>query len=188
MFGSAFYYIAISGKLEYIKFMSSPRRTRLDFLKSLPPRTLAQAKRKIIDLMARRDHSAKEIRDKLKRRTEPDVLEQAMAWAYEQNWIPSEEKLQEQVVRALGYQKKGQNAINLKLKKLGLKPVRLDPETEYENAVRALESKFKSDILKGLDFKSFQKEKARVMRFLLGKGFNTSTIQKAVKSYFETRS
>lgn len=165
--------------------MSSPRRTRLDFLKSLPPLTLQQAKRKIMGLMARRDHSAKEIQDKLKRRADPDVVKQALAWANEQNWLPSEEKMQEQVARAMSIRKKGQNALNLKLKQMGLKPVRLNADDELEIAVRALESRFKSDILKGLDFKTFQKEKARVMRFLLSKGFSSDIIQKAVKTYFK---
>lgn len=147
--------------------------------------TLAQTKRKIMDLLAQRDHSARELKQKLKKRAEPEILQQALNWADAQNWLPSEEKIQEQVVRALGLRKKGQNAINFKLKKLGLKPVKLDPEVELENAVRALESKFKSDILKSLDFKAFQKQKAKVMRFLLGKGFNSTVAQKAVKSFFK---
>ncbi len=166
--------------------MSPPRRTRLDVIKSLPPLTLQQTKRKIMDLMARRDHSAREIQNKLKRRAEPDTLKAALAWAEEQSWIPSEEKLQDQVTRAMSVRKKGQNALNLKLQQLGLKPVRLNADVELEIALRALESRFKSDILKGLDFKEFQKQKAKTMRFLLSKGFSSSVIQKAVKAYFKT--
>lgn len=138
-----------------------------------------------MDLQARRDHSLKEIRDKLKRRTDPDTLKQALDWAEEQKWLPSEAKMQEQVAKIMSGRKKGQNALNLKLKQMGLKPVRLNADEELEIALRALESRFKSDILKGLAFKDFQKEKARTLRFLLGKGFSPMIIQKAVKTYFK---
>ncbi len=167
--------------------MSPPRRTKLDILKSLPPRTLIQAKRKIMDLLSKRDHSEFEIREKLKRRTETDVMNQALAWAHENNWIPAEEKMQNQVVQSMGLRKKGQNAINLKLKKMGLKPVKSDPEIEFENCLRALETKYKRDILENLKFLEFQKQKAKITRFLLGKGFNHSTIQNATKNFFSLK-
>lgn len=165
--------------------MSSPRRTRLDIIKNLPPLNLQQTKRKIMDLLARRDHSKKELTTKLKRRTDPETLEQALIWAADQNWLPSEEKIQEQVIRSLELKNKGQIAINLKLKQMGLKPTKLDSDVELKIAINALKFKFESDLFNDLQYKEILKQRGKVLRFLAGKGFTSETCQKALKAYFK---
>lgn len=151
-----------------------------------PPLDLAQTKRKIMDLLARRDHSIKELTKKLKERTNEDILTKALAWAKEQNWLPSEEKLTELTIKSLRGRKKGAQAINAKLKELGLKTVKLDDEQELDTALKSLNVKFKSDFLSGIDYNELKKNRAKVMRFLAGKGFSMTTIQKAIKTYFQT--
>ena len=151
----------------------------------LPQMTLAQAKRKIMDILAERDHSEKEILKKLKRRCDEAVATEALQWAKEQNWLPSESRVQEMVVHSLGRRKKGQRAINQKLKEMGLEPVKLDTEIELEKALEAVQIKFKANLMNGLDYKSAQKEKARVLRFLLGRGFDSSVAQKVFHVYFK---
>jgi len=164
---------------------SGPTQYRAKYKQALPSYTLAEAKRKIMDLLSERDHSEKEILKKLKRRCDETIAAQALQWAKEQNWLPSEAKVQEMVVHSLGRRKKGQRAINQKLKEMGLKPVKLDSETELEKALEALEIKFRAHLLSDLDFKSAQKEKARVLRFLLGRGFDSSVAVKAFQVYFK---
>lgn len=146
--------------------------------------TLAEVKRKIMDILAMRDHSEKEITKKLKDRAPAEIITQAMNWAREQNWLPAPEKVQQMVVRSLGNRRKGKNAINQKLKEMGLDLVQIDPEIELEKALSAVETKFKKTLLKGLDFKSAQKEKSRVLRFLVSRGFEFSTAQKILSTYF----
>lgn len=149
-----------------------------------PELTLTQTKKKIMDLLARRDHSLKELTDKLKERTSPETLQQALTWAKEQNWLPSNERLQEQVVRQLQGRKKGLTAINIKLKKMGLPTVKLEADTELETALQALKAKFKSDLLLNLEYKEFIKLKAKVMRHLGSRGFSSAVISRAIKQYF----
>lgn len=148
---------------------------------------LLEAKRKIMDLLARRDYSLKELTTRLKARCEPEIVTQALDWARTQNWLPSEEKVQEQVVKALGRRKKGQRAINQKLKQMGLQPVKIEPEIELEHAYEAVQSKWTRGALKGFDFKESQKERARVMRYLASRGFGGDIVQKVLKNYFKVQ-
>ncbi len=146
---------------------------------------LKEAQRKIMDMLATRDHSEKEIRKKLNLRFEAETTDLALEWARTQNWLPSEEKVQTMVIQSLGRRKKGQNAINKKLQEMGLAKVRIEPEIELEKALEAIETKFKKNLFVGLDFKSSMKEKARVLRFLIGRGFDGSTAQKTLNTYFK---
>lgn len=152
---------------------------------SRPKYTLAQAKYRVMDLMATRDHTLKEIQKKLKPRCEEATLKELLTWLSEQTWLPEESKIQEQVVHALGRRKKGQNYINRKLNEMGLKSVQLNNENELEKALDCIQNKWDKDDLKGLDFKKTQKAKAKVIRFLAGRGFNLSVASKAYTEYFK---
>ena len=61
----------------------------------LPQLSLSDAKKKIMDFVARRDHSEKELRKKLSLRCEPKIVDQAIEWAKEQNWLAQPEVLSE---------------------------------------------------------------------------------------------
>lgn len=148
--------------------------------------TLTQAKDKVMDLIASRDHTLKEIEKKMKLRCEHETLKQLLEWVSVQSWLPSEEALQEQFVRALGRRKKGQNYINQKLKEVGLKTVKILPEIELEKALELLKIKWDPTEFAGLQFKELQKQKAKVIRFLAGRGFDLSTASQAYKNYFKT--
>jgi regulatory protein len=150
--------------------------------------SLSQAQRRIMDILAQRDHSELEIRKKLALRFTPETCELAMTWAQENRWIPSEEKMQDLVVNSLGRRKKGQRYINQKLKSMGLATVQLAPEIELEKALLCIETKFRRDLFSGLNFKSALKERARVTRFLLSRGFGMTTAQEAIKDYFKNDS
>lgn len=151
-----------------------------------PPLTLLQAKHKVMDLFARRDHTLKEIEKKLKDRCEPGTLKELLTWVAEQTWLPTEAHVQEQMVRALGRRKKGQNYINQKLKAMGLNSIKILPEIELEKALEALQLKWNPEDLVISDFASKQKQKAKVIRFLNGRGFDLSIASQAYKIYFNT--
>lgn len=166
-------------------------------MRRLPPRridpnykppmlTLAQARDRVMEMFASRDHTLKEIEKKLKKRLEPELMQQLLDWVSIQSWFPTEEAMQEQFIRALGRRKKGQNYINQKLKAAGLKSVNISAEIELEKAIELLKVKWEPTDFLGLGFKELQKQKAKVIRLLAGRGFNLSTASQAYKNYFKT--
>lgn len=152
------------------------------------PLTLAEAKRKLMDLVARRDHSEKELRKKLALRCEPEVVEQTLSWALEQNWLAAPEKLTQQFAEQLGRRGKGIRKINQKLKELGLAGVKADRETELEKARRLVGAKWSARDFAGLDFKESQKLKAKIMRFLATRGYESDVISSILKNDFKRTS
>ncbi len=155
---------------------------------SLKPKqslTLAEAKRKIMDLMAISDRSEKQISDKLSGVSEPEILIQALDWMRAQSWNPTPEKLQNHVVENLTRKNKGQTAINEKLKTLGLDTVQIEPEIELEKAMQAVENKFDKSEIAEMNFKSAQKEKSRMLRFLSSRGFDEVISDQVLNTYFK---
>ncbi len=154
-------------------------------LKPMQSLTLAEAQRKIMDLMAISDRSVKQITDKLSPVTEPEILIQALDWMRAQNWNPTSEKLQSHVIENLTRKNKGQTAINEKLKNLGLDTVQIEPEIELEKALQAVENKFDKSEIAEMNFKSAQKEKMRMLRFLSSRGFDEAIADQILNTYFK---
>ncbi len=154
-------------------------------LKSKQTLTLAEAKRKIMDLMAISDPSEKQLTEKLQNQTEPEILVQALAWVRVQSWSPAPEKIQNQVIENLNRKNKGQRAINQKLENLGLNTVQIDTEIELEKAKQAVENKFDKTKTVAMDHKSAQKEKLRISRFLSSRGFDTDIADQVLDAYFK---
>ncbi len=154
-------------------------------LKPMQSLTLAEAQRKIMDLMAISDRSVKQITDKLSPVTEPEILIQALDWMRAQNWNPTSEKLQSHVIENLTRKNKGQTAINEKLKNLGLDTVQIEPEIELEKALQAVENKFDKPEIAEMNFKSAQKEKMRMLRFLSSRGFDEAIADQILNTYFK---
>ena len=150
-----------------------------------PLYTIAQAKYKIMELMATRDHSLIELKKKIKHRCDKDTLDKVLQWAEQQTWFPSDEKIQEQVIRALGKKRKGIKAINLKMKELGLKSVQISVESEIEKALDLLNIKYKKIKWLELNSEDFFKNKSKALRFLLSRGFENSTATESFKRYYK---
>ena len=112
---------------------------------------LADAKRKIMDLVAHRDHSEKELRQKLSLLCEEEIVVQAMAWAKEQNWLAVPEVLKEKFAEQLERRGKGIHHINQKLQQLGLEPIKPDPEQELEKAKKLALTKWSLEDFQDLD-------------------------------------
>ena len=147
--------------------------------KSLTP---AEAKRKLMDLVARRDHSEKELRKKLGLKTTTEIVEQTIEWAREQNWLAKPEKLKAQFADQLARRGKGIRQINKKLNDLGLGTVKADFEDEYAKAKKLISNKWSSQSFVGLDFKEAQKLKAKIVRYLASRGYQNDIISKILNN------
>jgi regulatory protein len=140
------------------------------------------AQKKMMDILARRDHSEKEIRQKLKDKFTPEEIDRAIDLAKEKGWIPnSTESLQalsEETAAMLRRKGKGPLYIERYLEERGMPPVKGDASEELEKAQELAHNKF-SDIDK-MD----QKEKAKVGRFLISRGFSLETVRKVIYEKF----
>lgn len=134
-------------------------------------------RRKILDMVARRDHSPLEVRRKLAKSFTPDEVEAAIAWAIENRWLPdSEETLKaysEKWRPGLDRRKKGIRWMNQKLGQLGLPKIEADAETEVEKA-RALVQRRLGDRFPD------RAERAKLQRFLMSRGFEGETIRRVL--------
>jgi regulatory protein len=144
--------------------------------------TLQEAKKKLMDLVARRDHTEKELRKKLALRCTPEIVEQTIQWAGAQNWLASPEKLKEQFAAQLSRRGKGIRKINQKLQEIGLEKVKADQDEELEKAKKLALAKWNAKDFKGLDFKESQKLRAKITRYLATRGYESQIIQSILKN------
>ncbi|MGZ3795863.1 MAG: regulatory protein RecX [Pseudobdellovibrionaceae bacterium] len=164
------------------------------------------AKKKVMDLVALRDHSEKELRTKLrtyfKRNFQyrqrlakkqgrdlseefasqqeeiNDAIEGAIEFAKSHQWICKPEDLAEKMATMLHRKKKGISYINNYLKEKGLPSVPQDRDLELEKALALVKNKY-SDFSQ-LSFEEKKKEQARVGRFLVSRGFDSETVRKVI--------
>lgn len=147
------------------------------------PRPKPSARNKMMDILARRDHSEKELRKKLKDKNfQPAEIDRAIDFGKEQGWIPDSPAgalaLAEKTAATLRRKGKGSLYIKHYLQEKGLPPVEADPSEELEKARELAHNKF-SDIDK-MD----RKEKAKVGRFLISRGFGLETVRKVIYEKF----
>lgn len=146
-----------------------------------PPRS---ARNKMMDLLARRDHSEKEIRTKLKEREfSQDEIETAIRYGRENKWLPDTPdenlKLAQRMATGLHRKNKGIQYINHFLKQKGLPPISLEQDVELEKAQQLIENKFSGKLPVTREERA--KRKAHIGRFLLSRGFTMDTIRKVIK-------
>lgn len=136
-----------------------------------------------MDLLARRDHSEKELRQKLKRaKFSPEEIDKAIQYGKENNWLPdTAEKalgLSDRTADSLHRKKKGILFINSYLAEKGLPEVQSNPDLELEKALNLIENKYSfSD---QLDREEKEKLKSKIGRFLISRGFETSIVRKVL--------
>lgn len=135
-----------------------------------PPRT---ARTILMDHLARRDHSEKELRQKLRRskmKFSAEQIEDAIQFAHENGWIIEGRVLAERVADQLHRRNKGILNIQKKLQEKGLPKVSSDPELELEKALQLAQTrKSQTDA-----------DRAKIGRFLLSRGFEPSIVRKVI--------
>lgn len=139
---------------------------------------LAQVMDQLVRLLARRDHSECELKQKLTKFFAHELVDKAIHMAHSHRWLADENELAQRVAKTLSEKKKGQNYIRHYLRRKGLPAVEMDAEMELEKAHQLLTQKFGSEELSrwGLDLKTKQK----AYRFLMNRGFEDHTIRKAL--------
>ena len=133
------------------------------------------AKRKIMDMLARRDHSPKELRTKLKKHEySAEDIEAAIEFAKQGRWLADDQTLSEKMGASLHRKKKGIRYINQALNEKGLPPIKSDFEQELEKAMKLVKNKLKAN-------EELTKEKKEKLgRFLLSRGFESSVVRKVI--------
>ncbi|MDG0817046.1 regulatory protein RecX [Bdellovibrio svalbardensis] len=144
-----------------------------------PLKTKQAAKRKVMDLIARRDHSEKELRKKLREKFSDEedgmeAVEEAIAYAKDNNWLGDPVNLAHRLADMLHRRNKGIYYINNYLKEKGLPAVETDRALELEKALAIVKNKYDEDY----DFT--REDKARVGRLLASRGFDSETVRKVL--------
>ncbi len=133
---------------------------------------------KIADYLARRDHSVKEIKEKLaqKKIYEPEKINEAVQKAIDQKWFLPDDELSAKVARSLTLKNKSYFFIINYLEDKGLPTVEFSEEIEIQSIQNYLIKKFKA--YQNLDFE----DKQKAMRLLSSRGFQRETCYKALGS------
>lgn len=137
------------------------------------------AKRKVMDIIARRDHSEKELRKKLRDKfgdeeEADEVIDDAIAFAKDNNWLGDPAALAYRLADMLHRRNKGIYYINNYLKEKGLPSVETDRHLELEKALSIVKNKYDED------HKYSREEKAKVGRLLASRGFDSETVRKVI--------
>lgn len=146
-----------------------------------PPK-LSDIRFNAMSLLAMREHSAKELKDKLERKFEsPELVESAIAALIEQN-LQSDERFTQAFVSMRQRQGKGPLIIKMELREKGVLAELIaqfiddSDECWYELAYEVREKKYRGSA------PADQRERAKQMRFLQSRGFSSRHIQAAFKS------
>lgn len=140
------------------------------------------AAKKVLDLLAQRDHSETELRQKLRRAFThgedregiEGALEQAIEFAKDNNFIGNPQELAERMADMLHRRHKGILYINNYLREKGLPSVCSDRVQELEKALHIVKNKYSED------YNFSREEKARVGRLLVSRGFDSETVRKVL--------
>ena len=133
----------------------------------------------VVDLLSRREHSEKELKQKLKKREfSNEEIEQALQKAKDHHLLGKPEEVAERFANQLHRKNQGIHFVNNTLREKGLPSVGRDEELELEKAKALVKTKY-SRIL-GADGEIPQDKKLKIMRFLASRGFDSSTIRKVI--------
>ena len=128
---------------------------------------MVSADMKIMNYLARRDHSEAELRQKLARSYEREEIDAAIERAKESSWWPDPEVLAERTVASLLGRGKGAFYIRQYLSQKGLPPKEVPADVEFQAAIDMIERKF-----------LIEESPEKVMRMLKNRGFRDGTIWK----------
>ncbi len=134
-------------------------------------------RKKMMDLMAVRDHSEQELRAKLEQKFHgaddaSEAIEAAIEYAQQNNWLGNPAALSEKTAEELHRKHKGILFINNYLEQKCLPPVLTDDDLELEKALHLVKNKYREEDLKY--------EADRIARFLTSRGFDTETVRKVI--------
>lgn len=139
-----------------------------------PRNEYAQALDRLTRYLALRDHSRYELKTKLLRRFDAELVDRLMHEAEANGWLVAEDQIAERLVLALERRNKSRRYIEAQLMKRRLPVPRAEEENEIEIIRKLVERKF------GVDKLSFE-DKAKAYRFLKYRGFKDRAIRQVLK-------
>ena len=137
-------------------------------------------KDRALRLLARRDHSALELKLKLKQKLkiENDVFEKLLAHLESLGLMGKEKELSERWLSEFRREGRGRYWISGKLKTKGLPPVELsDDDDEIASAIHFLDRKLRGKEIKDLS----HVEKTKLSRALVSRGFSHTLVASLLK-------
>lgn len=132
------------------------------------------AYRALVRLLYRRDHSEKELQQKLSQRYTAEAIQSALAKAHEHRYIKPAEELAHQVSEHLHRKGKGLRKIHFELQKRGLPTIESSEEQELTKCLALIERKFSPHT------RLSTPERVKIFRYLTNRGFDFETIKKAL--------
>jgi regulatory protein len=159
---------------EVEEFNSPGDDSDADLVDEKPRRPRKKAREKVMDLLARRDHSELELKRKLSAHYSQDEIADAIEYAKENKWMKAPQELAETVARQLGRRGKGAQYIRRYLQSRGLPGVSKDVEEEHRKALEFIEMKLDRTPPFAYD------EQAKIARLLKNRGYDDATIRKVI--------
>ncbi len=133
-----------------------------------------RAREKVMDLLARRDHSELELKRKLSPSYEAAEVEDAIRFAKDNRWMRPPEELARAVADQLGRRGKGARYIQRFLRGKGLPAVRGDAEGERARALELVRLRLRRE--PPFEFE----EHAKIARLLKNRGYDDETIRRVI--------
>ncbi len=135
------------------------------------------AREKMMDYLARRDHSEKELRTKLRNKEYSESeIESALEDGRQRGWIMDPVELAEKVSGRLSEKLRSHSFINSYLYGKGLPPVKMDFELEKSKALKCLKKKWPQGLERGF----IPRQKA--LSFLSRRGFASTVCISAMET------
>ena len=137
-----------------------------------------------MDYVANRDHSEKELRQKMELQCEANIIEEALSWAKSQKWLATAEDLTAKVSEQLHQRGQGIHLINQKLEAKGLPSVEATSDQEFSKACHLVLAKWPKSAFNDLTSAESQKLKAKIMRFLISRGYELEIVEQILKNEY----
>lgn len=137
---------------------------------------------KTVDYLSRRDHSAKELRDKLnKKKFDKNLIEKAITWVAERGYLRPPQELSQSLSNQLVRRGKGRLYILQYLKKRGLPPPEAsDHEVELQSALELAQRVIKQRNLKLPNQILDRATREKIGRKLMSRGFSFDIVRKVI--------
>lgn len=132
------------------------------------------ARDKLMDYLARRDHSEFELRKKLSFTYTATEVDNAIQFARENRWLAEPDELSSRVTEQLNRKNKGARYIEKFLRSRGLPGTAKDPDEELRKARELIQVKLNKQ--PPYEFA----EQVKIHRFLAYRGFDEETIRKVM--------
>jgi regulatory protein len=133
-----------------------------------------KAREKVMDLLARRDHSEFELRKKLSAFYEVDEVNDAIEHAKQNKWLRDPRDLAASVAEHLARKNKGARYIQQYLSSRGLPSVAQNFEDEHRKALELVATKLRAEPPFAFEMKN------KIARLLKNRGFDDETIRKVI--------